>query len=62
MGKKERENLKTCMNGSYVSLCKHSWLTPQQAQDVKQAERKSRKLNIFFHCFINFNCTYLKNI
>ena len=39
MSKKERENLKTCMDGSYASLCKHSWLTPQQAIEVKRAER-----------------------
>ena len=38
---KKEKNLKTCMNGGYVSLCKHSWLTPQQAIEVKRAERRA---------------------
>ena len=40
MSKKERENLETCMKGYLINTCKHSWLTPQQAQEVKGAERR----------------------
>jgi len=40
MNKKERENLRRCLAGNMISICKHSWLTPQQAIEVKRAERR----------------------
>lgn len=35
------ENLKTCLDGNYPSLCKHDLLTANELTQVKEAERKA---------------------
>ena len=36
----QRENLKTCLAGSYPSLCKHGLLSSAEANEVDAAERR----------------------
>lgn len=35
------ENLRTCLDGNYPSLCKHHLLTPNQLTQAKEAERRA---------------------
>jgi hypothetical protein len=41
MTKAELENLNTCLDGRYKSLCKHNLLTPEQSSQVADAERSA---------------------
>jgi hypothetical protein len=34
------QNLATCLSGKYPNLCKHEWLTSQEAKKVAEAERQ----------------------
>lgn len=36
----QARNLATCLEGKYSSLCKRSWLNPQELQKVEAAERR----------------------
>ena len=40
MTQKERKNYNKCLTGRNPILCEHSWLTTQQANEVKVAERR----------------------
>src|SRR5262245_28411445 len=35
------ENLQTCLNGNFRSLCRHSILTPSDARRVEEAEHRA---------------------
>jgi hypothetical protein len=69
---KYRANLQTCLQGSYPALCRHTILTPEDAQLVKHAEyraissnknssqystnKKQNKIESFNRCAENNSC------
>ena len=57
ISKKERENLNTCLKGYLVNSCKHSWLTPQQSQEVKRSERREN-LNTCLKGYLVNSCKH----
>ena len=40
---KYKDNLRTCLDGRYPSLCKKKWLTTQELERVVKAEKKYKK-------------------